>query len=73
MSLEIQSNVQCENCIKCGTRPHIEQYKKYWTVTCPNKACKNSVKDTFVNIAAWDRMNKSNANLSINQTFKKTA
>lgn len=73
MIIEIQPNIHCENCIKCGARPHIEQQRKYWIVTCPNKGCKNLVKDEVVNIKAWNRLNKNNANLSHNQTLKKTA
>jgi DNA-directed RNA polymerase subunit RPC12/RpoP len=73
MILEIQPNIYCEKCIKCGARPHIEQQKKYWIVTCPNKGCKNFVKEELVNIDAWNRLNKNNSNLNHNQTFKKTA
>jgi hypothetical protein len=73
MTLEIQPNIQCENCIKCGSRPQIEQSKKYWIVTCPNKKCNNFVKAEFVNIDGWNRLNKSNANLTPNQSLKRTA
>ncbi|WP_439696426.1 hypothetical protein ACFGVS_27640 [Mucilaginibacter sp. AW1-7] len=73
MTFEIQPNIKCENCIKCGTRPHVEQSKKYWTVACPNKKCNNFVKDEMVNIEGWNRLNKSNANITPNQNFKKTA
>ncbi|WDF76257.1 hypothetical protein PQ469_20425 [Mucilaginibacter sp. KACC 22773] len=73
MTFEIQQNIKCENCIKCGTRPQIEQSKKHWIVACPNKKCNNFVKDEMVNIEGWNRLNKSNANITPNQNFKKTA
>jgi hypothetical protein len=31
------------------------------------------VKEELVNVDAWNRLNKNNANLNHNQTFKKTA
>ncbi|QEM09748.1 MULTISPECIES: hypothetical protein [Mucilaginibacter] len=58
MTIQIQPNIQCENCIKCGRRPHIEQNKKYWAITCPNSSCKNSVKALIVDFDAWNRLNK---------------
>lgn len=73
MTLEIQPNIQCENCIKCGSRPHVEQSKKHWIVTCPNKKCNNFVKAEIVNIEGWNRLNKSNANIAPNQSLKRTA
>jgi hypothetical protein len=73
MTFQIQPNIKCENCIKCGTRPQIEQSKKYWIVTCPNKKCNNFVKDEVVNIESWNRLNKSNANITPKQSLKKTA
>ncbi|MDR6944608.1 hypothetical protein J2W55_004468 [Mucilaginibacter pocheonensis] len=73
MTIQIQPNIHCENCIKCGKRPQIEQHKKFWIVACPNKSCHNSVKDLLVNIDAWNRLNKNNANLNPNQTLKRTA
>ena len=74
MSLQIQPNFHCENCIKCGERPQVEQVKKYWIIACPNKDCKNMVKDEIVNFAAWNRLNKANTNItSSNQTLKKIA
>jgi hypothetical protein len=74
MILEIQPNIPCENCIKCGTRPHVEQEKRYWVITCPNKECKNFVKEEFFNINAWNRLNKNNSNLNHgNQEFKQIA
>lgn len=73
MTIEIQPNIQCENCIKCGTRPQVEQVKKYWMVKCLNKQCNNFIKDTFVNIDGWNRLNKSNAQINPNQSLKKTA
>jgi len=73
MIIQIQPNIQCENCIKCGSRPHIEQAKKYWLVTCPNKKCNNFVKDEFVNINAWNRLNKNNASITPSHTLKRTA
>jgi hypothetical protein len=73
MTLEIQPNIQCENCIKCGSRPQIEQSKKYWIVTCPNKSCNNFVKAETINLDGWNRLNKSNANIAPNQSLKRTA
>jgi hypothetical protein len=73
MILEIQPNIHCENCSKCGSRPHIEQQKKFWIVTCPNKNCKNFVKGELVNIEGWNKINKPNASLNQKQDFKKTA
>jgi hypothetical protein len=73
MILQIQPNIYCENCIKCGSRPHVEQQKRFWVITCPNKECKNFVKDELFNINAWNRSNKNSANLNHNQTLKKIA
>ncbi len=73
MTIEIQPNIECENCIKCGTRPQVEQVKKHWIVACPNKKCNNFVKDEMVNIAGWNRLNKNNAQLNPNQSLKRTA
>lgn len=73
MIFQIQPNIQCENCIKCGSRPQIEQSKKYWIVACPNKKCNNLVKGELVDIEGWNRLNKSSANIAPNQTLKKTA
>jgi hypothetical protein len=73
MILQIQSNIECENCIKCGSRPQIEQSKKFWIVTCPNKKCNNFVKAEFINMDSWNRLNKSNTNLTQKQPLKQTA
>jgi len=73
MTLQIQPNIQCENCIKCGSRPHIEQTKKFWLVTCPNKKCNNFVKGELVDIDAWNRLNKNNASITPSHTLKRTA
>jgi len=73
MAFQIQSNIQCENCIKCGSKPQIEQSKKYWIVGCPNKKCDNFVKDELINVEGWNRLNKSNTNIAPNQNLKKTA
>ncbi|MGN8072026.1 hypothetical protein [Mucilaginibacter sp. SG564] len=73
MSLQIQPNIHCENCIKCGARPQVQQIKKYWIISCPNNDCKNIVKDEIVNFAAWNRLNKTNTNIKPNQTLKKIA
>ena len=74
MIIAIQPNIQCENCIKCGARPHVEQEKRYWIITCPNKACKNFVKEDFFNINAWNRLNKNKAGLNHNnQELKQIA
>ena len=73
MTIEIQPNIQCENCIKCGTRPQVEQAKKYWMVKCPNKQCNNFVKDEIINIDGWNRANKINSQITPNHAFKKTA
>jgi hypothetical protein len=65
MSYEIQPGIDCENCIKCGTRPVIDEAKKGgWEVKCPNEACKNVVASPLVDIETWNRLNKKNVNLS---------
>lgn len=73
MILQIQPNIKCENCIKCGSRPQIEQAKKYWIVACPNKKCNNFVKAELVNLDEWNRANKSTNNITAGQPLKKTA
>lgn len=65
MSYPIQQGIECENCIKCGTRPVIDQTSKgLWEVKCPNEACKNVVTDALVDIDTWNRLNKKNPNLT---------
>jgi hypothetical protein len=74
MIVQVQPNIQCENCIKCGRRPHVEQHKKYWVLTCPNKSCKNSVKSLIVDFATWNRLNKmTNEIPATTETLKRTA
>jgi len=74
MSFEIQKNFFCENCRNCGNRPVIEQNKKVWTVRCPNKACKNSVVDSFINIEKWNYSNnKENFGKVVAGNFKNSA
>ncbi|QKJ29229.1 hypothetical protein HQ865_05495 [Mucilaginibacter mali] len=65
MSYDIQPGIECENCIKCGTRPVIDQTKKgLWEVKCPNDACKNVVTGPLVDFETWNRLNKKNPNLN---------
>ncbi|MES2279582.1 MAG: hypothetical protein V4592_26345 [Bacteroidota bacterium] len=65
MSYEIQAGVECENCIKCGKRPVIDQHKKGgWEIKCANDACKNSVSAPLVDFETWNRINKKNINLT---------
>ncbi|WP_462265202.1 hypothetical protein [Mucilaginibacter sp.] len=74
MTYEIQPAIVCENCIKCGRRPVIEQTKKDWKVKCPNKSCANEVSSSIVDMEQWNRKNKPD--IDINQqgtTFKHTA
>ena len=74
MTIPIQPNIQCENCIKCGNRPHVEQHKKYWVLTCPNKSCKNFVKALTIDFATWNRLNKkANEIPAKTETLKRTA
>ncbi|WP_091210466.1 hypothetical protein [Mucilaginibacter gossypiicola] len=74
MIIQVQPNIQCKNCIKCGRRPHVEQHKKYWVLTCPNKACKNSVKSLIVDFATWNRLNKTaNEIPTTTETLKRIA
>lgn len=73
MNLQIQPNFACENCIKCGKRPHVEQQKKNWVVACPDKSCKNFVKSTIADFASWNSLNKKAASLETQETLKQTA
>jgi hypothetical protein len=74
MIVQVQPNIQCENCIKCGKRPHVEQHKQYWTLTCPDKKCKNFVKALFVDFATWNRLNKKNNEIpATTENLKQTA
>ena len=76
MILPIQPNFPCENCVKCGNRPHVEQQKKYWVITCGNKSCKNFVKSIFADFVTWNRLNKKAANFETEEgqeTLKQTA
>ena len=76
MIIQVQPNFPCENCIKCGKRPQVEQYKENWTIACPDKSCKNQVKSTIADFAAWNRLNKKAANFTTDktqETFKKIA
>jgi len=64
MSYEIQEGIFCENCIKCGARPVIEQKKKGdWVILCPNAACKNSVTGSLIDFETWNRINKKSVDL----------
>lgn len=63
MSYAIQPGIFCENCIKCGTRPVIEQTKKDWIIMCPNAACKNSVAGPAVDFETWNRINKKSVDI----------
>jgi ssDNA-binding Zn-finger/Zn-ribbon topoisomerase 1 len=58
MIYNIQPNIVCENCIKCGKRPVIEQIKKGWLLRCPDNACDNSVSGDIVDFDAWNRKYK---------------
>ncbi|WP_162996440.1 hypothetical protein [Mucilaginibacter celer] len=76
MILQIQPNFPCENCIKCGKRPHVEQHKRYWNIACPDKNCKNFVKSSIADFATWNRLNKKAAGFATEQgheTLKQTA
>jgi hypothetical protein len=64
MSYEIQPGIECENCIKCGKRPVIDQSKKGWDIMCPNVICKNIVSGPLVDFETWNRVNKKNVNLT---------
>jgi len=63
MSNSIQSNIYCENCIKCGSRPVAEQVKKGWEIKCPNNECKNIVSGRLLDFETWNRINKSNISI----------
>lgn len=63
MSYDIQPEIFCENCIKCGKRPVIEQTKKGWVIMCPNGECKNSVAGPTIDFETWNRINKKNVDL----------
>lgn len=63
MSYIIQPEIFCENCIKCGTRPVIEQTKKGWLILCPNAACKNSVEGPLLDFETWNRINKKSVDM----------
>lgn len=76
MVVQIQPNFPCENCIKCGKRPQVEQRKQVWTITCPDKNCKNLVKGKIADFVTWNRLNKKTADLVAAQsleTLKRTA
>jgi hypothetical protein len=72
MILQIQPNFPCENCIKCGKRPHVEERKKSWVIACADKNCKNFIKGTAVDFATWNRLNKKPAALPTDK-LKQTA
>ncbi len=63
MTYDIQPSIKCENCIKCGKRPVIEQTKKNWKVKCANKECQNEVSGPFVDIELWNRKNQPEVDL----------
>ena len=58
MAYKVQPDFVCENCIKCGSRPVVEQNKHLWIVKCPNDECNNAVASSIVDFKAWDRKNK---------------
>ena len=58
MPYKVQPEFVCENCIKCGSRPVIDQNKNTWIVRCPNDECNNSVSNNIADFKAWDRKNK---------------
>ncbi|MEO3406083.1 hypothetical protein AAFN85_19380 [Mucilaginibacter sp. CAU 1740] len=71
MILQIQPNFPCENCIKCGKRPHVEQHKEKWTVACPDKNCKNQVKSTIADFTTWNRLNKKATTITVDKKSEK--
>ncbi|WP_460679072.1 hypothetical protein [Mucilaginibacter koreensis] len=74
MIYDIQPAIQCENCVKCGSRPVIEQTKKEWIVKCPNKQCANEVKSTITDINLWNHKNKPKVELNtVTAALKNTA
>lgn len=64
MGYEIQPGIQCENCIKCGKRPIIDQTKKGWEIKCRDSACKNVVTAPLVDFDTWNRINKTDVKLT---------
>lgn len=64
MSYEIQPEIKCENCIKCGKRPIIDQSKKGWEIKCRNKDCANVVVAPMLDFETWNRVNKKDINLN---------
>jgi len=73
MSYEIQPNIICENCIKCGKRPVIDQTKKGWQIKCPEKACNNVITGPTIDFDTWNRVNKKNINLPGNDNIMRSA
>jgi len=63
MSNPIQPGIYCENCIKCGSKPVVDQVKKGWEVKCPNTDCKNVVLGSLLEFETWNRINKSNISI----------
>jgi ssDNA-binding Zn-finger/Zn-ribbon topoisomerase 1 len=61
LTYSIQSNIVCENCIKCNTRPVLEQVKNGWMIKCPNNSCNNSVTGKVIDFKVWDRQNKKHS------------
>ena len=70
MVYKIQPNIVCENCIKCGKRPVIEQIKHEWLLKCPNEACDNFVAGNIIDFDAWNKKNKSATSLNNDQLKK---
>lgn len=68
----IQPHLQCENCIKCGSRPVVERLKKVWVISCPNKDCKNAVESELVDLDKWNRANKKHVSIAA-EKLKNTA
>jgi DNA-directed RNA polymerase subunit RPC12/RpoP len=73
MSNQIQPNIFCENCIKCGSRPVSEQTKKGWEIKCPNTECKNLVAGKLLDFDTWNRINKSNVTLKKDTELMRSA
>jgi len=70
MIYKIQPNIVCENCIKCGKKPVVEQIKHEWLLKCPNEACDNVVVSSIVNFDAWNKKNKPPISLTSGQMKK---
>ena len=67
MNYPIQPNINCEDCIVCGARPMINQTKKVFTIICSNKDCGNKLTAPFLDFDLWNKLNKSNVDLTSNE------